>query len=154
MTRTSPKECRIVPVERRLTAVVKAHVSMDKLPEAQMSLRGRINAALPQLDVGPVGPSCTLWRPPADGRLEMEPGVIITRAFAPFGDVVPSSLPAGRAAHFRHAGPYEGIPGAWQTLFAWCSAQRLSLAGVNWEIYGDWNDDPMKLETSMYALLT
>jgi hypothetical protein len=153
MTDTPPDGCRIVPVEQRLTAVVKAHVSMDKLPEAQQSVRARIGAALPSLDVAPVGQSCTLWRPPAGGRLEMEPGVIVARGFEPVGDVVPSFLPAGRAAHFLHVGHYEGIPRAWQTLFDWCTAERLRLAGINWEIYGDWNDDPAKLETSMYALL-
>jgi len=71
----------------------------------------------------------------------------------PVGEVVPSALPAGRAAHFLLVGSYEGIPGAWQTLFAWCAEQRLKLADVNWEIYGEWNDDPAKLETSMHALL-
>ena len=28
-----------------------------------------------------------------------------------------------------------------------------SLAGTSWEIYGDWNDDPTKLETLVVYLL-
>lgn len=32
---------------------------------------------------------------------------------------------------------------------AWYVAGGLELAGPNWEIYGDWNDDPAKLETAM-----
>jgi hypothetical protein len=27
------------------------------------------------------------------------------------------------------------------------------LAGVDWEVYGDWNDDEAKLETHVYYLL-
>lgn len=153
MTKTMPRECRIVTVERQLTAVAKAHVRMDEIPAAQRSLRGKINAAVQSLDVGPLGPTFTLWRPPTEGRLDLEPGVLVSRAFEPVGEVVPSSLPAGRAAHRRLVGPYDGLPGAWKILFDWCAAEGLRLAGVNWEIYGDWNDDPSKLETSLYALL-
>ena len=48
----------------------------------------------------------------------------------------------------------DGMPGAWQTLFDWCKAERLDLAGINWEIYMPWEGvDPAKLETDLYALL-
>ena len=150
---TRPGECRIVTVERRLAAVIKAQVPFREIPAAQRLLRARIAAAVRSLDVGPLGRTFTLWRPPVDGRLDMEPGILVSRGFEPVGEVVPSALPAGRAAHFLLVGSYEGIPGAWQALFAWCAEQRLKLADVNWEIYGEWNDDPAKLETSMHALL-
>jgi hypothetical protein len=153
MTKPGPGECRIVTVERQLTAVAKIQVRIAEIPEAQRSLRRKINAALQSLDVGPLGHSFTLWRPMPDGRLDMEPGVLVSRAFEPVGEVVPSALPAGRAAHFVLVGPYDGLSGAWQTIFAWCAEKGLKLAGVNWEIYGEWNDDPSKLETSMHALL-
>jgi effector-binding domain-containing protein len=145
-----PGECSVVTVERRLAAVIKAQVPMREIPEAQRALRAKIDAALPSLDAGPLGLRFTLWSPPLN---DMEPGILVSRAFEPVGEVVPSALPAGRAAHFLLVGPYDGIPGAWQTLFAWCSEKGLKLAGINWEIYGDWNDDPSKLETSMHALL-
>ncbi|HLM11416.1 MAG TPA: hypothetical protein VK362_03475 [Reyranella sp.] len=46
------------------------------------------------------------------------------------------------------------MPGAWQTLFAWCQAEKLELAGINWEIYMPWQGvDPGRLETDLYALL-
>jgi len=67
---------------------------------------------------------------------------------------VPSELPAGRAAHFQLKGPFDGMPGAWQTLFAWCQAEKLEPAGINWEIYMPWQGvDPARLETDLYALL-
>ncbi len=154
VAQSKPSECRIVTVERQLTAVVKALVPMDKIPEAQGSLRAKISAALPSLDAGPVGHSLTLWRPPTNGRLDLEPGVLVSRVFEPQGEVVPSTLPAGRAAHCLLVGPFDGLPGAWQRLFAWCAEERLQLAHVNWEIYGDWKDDPAAQETSLYALLS
>jgi hypothetical protein len=143
----------IVAAEERLTAVVPVEAEFAKLPEAQRAARAALQAALPALDVGPLGATCTRWRPPANGRLPMEPGIIVSRGFARAGDVVPSSLPAGRTAHLVMRGPYEGLPGAWQALFAWCTAQGVALAGVNWEIYGEPNEDSSKTETSLHALL-
>jgi effector-binding domain-containing protein len=57
--------------------------------------------------------------------LDMEIGTIVGRSFAAKGEVMPSELPAGRAAHFQLKGPFDGMPGAWQTLFAWCQAEKL-----------------------------
>jgi hypothetical protein len=151
-TKTMTKaECGIVTVERRLTAVATAQARIAEIPQVQRSLRGKINVALGSLDVGPLGPTCTLWRPLPDGRLDLEPGILIARAFEPVGEVVPSALPAGRAAHLLYVGPYEGLSGAWQTLFAWCKQNELELAGINWEIYE--NKDSAPPETSLYALL-
>lgn len=152
-TSSKPGECSVVTVERRITAVVKAIVPMAEIPEAQRSSRRKIDAALKSLDVEPVGPSCTLWRPSTDGRLDMEPGVVVSRAFEPVGEVVTSALPAGRAARFLLVGPFDGLSGAWQTLFGWCAKENLKPAGINWEIYGDFNSDPTQQETWVHALL-
>ena len=84
----------------------------------------------------------------------MEPGVLVSGAFPAAGDVVPSELPAGRAAYFLLRGSFEGLPGAWKTLLDWCAAEKLPLAGVNWEIYSQWQDvEPDQIETALYALL-
>jgi effector-binding domain-containing protein len=150
-TMTRPGECRIVTVECRLTAAARAKVRINEIPETQRSLRRKINAAVQSLELGPLGDTCTLWRPLTDGRLDLEPGVLVARDFEPVGEVVPSALPAGRAAHFLYVGPYEGLSGAWQILFAWCAQEGLKLAGINWEIYR--SEDSAQPETSLYALL-
>ncbi len=82
------------------------------------------------------------WRPPVDGVLPMEPGTIVAKSFAAHGDVVASELPAGRAAHFVLKGGFEGLGGAWQKLFEWCAVEKLTLAGLNWEVYGAPAADP------------
>ena len=145
--------CSIVTVERQLTAVVKIEAPMNGLMQAHQSARAKINAALPKLDVGPLGLTCTRWRPPADGVMTMEPGTIVTKPFAALDGVVPSELPAGRAAHFVLKGSFEGLGGAWQTLFDWCGAEKLQLAGLNWEVYGAPAADPAQQETYLYAKL-
>jgi effector-binding domain-containing protein len=147
-------DCKIVTTERRPTAVIRLKARMSDLREAQQTSRAKLAEALPTLGVSPLEHSCTLWRPPVDGVLDMEPGVLVSGAFAAVGDVVPSELPAGRAAYFLLRGSFEGLPGAWKTLLDWCAAEKLPLAGVNWEIYGPSQDvEPDQLETALYALL-
>jgi hypothetical protein len=140
-------DCRIVTVERRLTAVIKTEPAFPQIPEVQRASRGKLGTLLPSLDCGPLGPTCTRWTPPIGGKLPMEIGVIVAQAFAAKDDVVPSDLPAGRAVHFSMKGPFDGLPGAWHTVFEWCKAQALTPAGINWEIYGGEQD------AELYALL-
>ncbi|MBV9835979.1 MAG: GyrI-like domain-containing protein [Alphaproteobacteria bacterium] len=123
---------------------------MSKLPEVQRAARAQLAEVVPSLDAGPVGLGITLWHPPADGHMAMEPGFLVSRDFSPVGEVVPSALPAGRAAHVLLIGPYDLLPGAWGKLFKWCESEKLKLAGTNWEIYGGSAETP---ETALYALL-
>jgi hypothetical protein len=146
--------CSIVTVDRQLTAVVKTKAPFPEIPNAQRSARAAVDAALLSLSAGPLGRPLTRFRTPARDALDMEIGTIVGRSFAGRGEIVLSDLPAGRAAHFQLKGPFDGMPGAWQTLFAWCQAEKLELAGINWEIYVPWQGvDPAKLETDLYALL-
>lgn len=145
----------IVTTDRRPTAVVRVKAKMGELRQAQQTSRARLAEVLPTLEVQPLGHTCTLWRPPVDGVLDMEPGTLVSGTFPPVDDVVPSELPAGRAAYFLLRGPFDNLPGAWKTLFDWCAAEKLALAGVNWEIYSAQDDaEPDRLETALYALLT
>lgn len=146
--------CSVVTVARQLTAVVKAEVPFAGIPAAQRASREKLNTVLASLDAGPLGRTCTRWHPPTGGKLGMEMGMIVARAFAAAGEVTPSELPAGRAVHLLLKGPFDGLPGAWQTLFQWCEAEKLKPAGINWEIYSDGQGiDPAQQETELYALL-
>ena len=35
----------------------------------------------------------------------------------------------------------------------WCAEQGHTLAGPNWEVYGDWTDNPAELRTDVFYLL-
>src|SRR5688572_29569589 len=146
-------DCKIVTVERQLTAVVTAKVPFAEIPQAQRAARARIEAGLPSLDTGALGLTCTRWLPPEGGALYMEMGTIVARAIEARGEIVPSELPAGRAVHAVMVGPFDGMGAAWHTLFEWCQAEKLKPAGINWEIYGPTPTDPAKQETYLYALL-
>ncbi len=63
------------------------------------------------------------------------------------------TLGAGRAARALHVGPYSELHRTYSELHAWCRREGLRLASQSWEIYGDWQDDPSKLETELYLRL-
>jgi effector-binding domain-containing protein len=80
-------------------------------------------------------------------------GVEVTRRFEPRGEVRCVETPAGEAAVLVHRGEYSGLPGAHAALHAWCAANARNIGAFSLEVYGDWSNDPSKLETTVQYLL-
>ena len=80
-------------------------------------------------------------------------GVEVARTFTGEDEVQCVTTPAGQAAVVVHRGPYEEMRAAHQALHEWCAANRRAIGGYSIEIYGDWSDDPAKLETTIQYLL-
>lgn len=72
----------------------------------------------------------------------------------PPAPLVLGGIPAGRAAHVRHVGPYSTIPESVQRLFAWCGEHGHTVVEPSWEVYGDWDEDESKLVTDIYVAVT
>lgn len=144
---------KIIHVSAQHTAVVKAEVPFNELPQVQRMARQQIAAALPQLDVAPIGLSCTLSRMSAPGHIYLEPGVIVAREFTALGTVVASHLPAGQAVEYVLTGSFHQLPEAWSALIAWCKGQDFDLEGNFWEIYGPEPAVGEEQSTTLYALL-
>ena len=92
----------------------------------------------------------------ADGPgspMEVDYGVEVIRRFDPSGEVRPVEAPAGEVAIATHVGPYDRMLFAHAAVHDWVKDNRRELAGRSWEIYGDWTDDPAKLETTIVYLL-
>jgi effector-binding domain-containing protein len=49
-----------------------------------------------------------------------------------------------------HRGPYDGLAAAHRAVLNHCANEGLALSGTRWEIYGDWEEDPARLETQVY----
>ena len=80
-------------------------------------------------------------------------GVEVVRQFESEGDVACVTTPSGEAAVVVHRGPYTKLGAAHQALHQWCAANGRSIGAYSLEIYGDWSDDPEKLETTVQYLL-
>src|SRR5437868_15429069 len=55
---------------------------------------------------------------------------------APPAPLILATTPGGRAVHFRHVGPYSGIPSSVQQLFGWCASEGIEVVEPMWEVYG------------------
>jgi len=88
-----------------------------------------------------------------DLPMQVDFGVEVTRAFEPEGEVGPALTPGGEVALAVHVGPYAELARTHDAIHAWRAANGRAFASTSWEIYGDWTDDPTKLETTVVYLL-
>jgi effector-binding domain-containing protein len=102
------------------------------------------------------GHNVFLYHHPANREdpMDVDFGVQVTRSFERSGEVFSAETPAGKIASALHIGPYEQLGRAHQAIHSWAAANKITFAGKSWEIYGDWTDDPTKLETRVEYLLS
>ena len=99
------------------------------------------------------GHNVVIYHAGEPGQLTIDAGVEVFTGFTERGAVRSITTPAGEAAMTAHYGEYSLMGGAYAALDQWCAANGRQRAGVNWEVYGDWDDDPAKHRTDIYALL-
>ena len=101
------------------------------------------------------GHNVFLYHHPArrDLPMDVDFGVEVTRAFESAGEVYATVVPAGTVAMALHVGDYGRMKETHDAIHAWREANNREFAGKSWEIYGDWSDDPSKLETTIMYLL-
>jgi effector-binding domain-containing protein len=80
-------------------------------------------------------------------------GVQVANRFEDEGDITCVETPSGEVAQTVHIGPYSRLGEAHAAIHQWCKANQRSIGAVSWEIYGHWNNDPEKLETTVQYLL-
>lgn len=93
-----------------------------------------------------------------DDGIRLEVGVELDGPFTERGGVVRSATPAGDVASTTHVGPYGSLAAAHEAIRRWVRENHRQLAGPSWEIYGhwrpEWNDDPSKIRTDVFYLLS
>ena len=137
---------------QQLVAVI-GEVAMADIPAKMMTKMDAVWAFVRAHGITGTGHNVWLYRPRPDGRMDVEVGVQVAAPVAVEGDVVLRQTPGGTAAHTFHYGEYDALPGVYRAVFEWCAENGHALAGVNWEVYGDWHDDPAKRRTDVYCLV-
>ena len=80
-------------------------------------------------------------------------GVQVAAAFDGDCSIDCAAMPNGVTAVATHIGLYNRLGETHRAVRAWCQEHGHALSGTSWEIYGDWTDDPTKLETTIGYLL-
>src|SRR5580658_801770 len=65
-----------------------------------------------------------------------------------------ASTPGGTVATTVYMGPYDQMKSAHEAIHEWARENSRGLAGPSWEVYGHWSDDPAKLRTDIFYLLS
>jgi effector-binding domain-containing protein len=144
---------RIVTTPQTPTAVVAETTSWEAFPRLWGALLAEVWTFLRSSGLT-TGRNIMLYK---DDSPSVEVGAEVSSSFTGDGRVVPSSLPAGRAAVAVARG--EPSPASLARAHAavrdWCAAHGHALTGVRWEIYGHWpeDQDPALFETEVYWLL-
>ncbi|HEV7572670.1 MAG TPA: GyrI-like domain-containing protein [Thermoanaerobaculia bacterium] len=147
---------QIEVVSPRLLAAVSREVAVGRVRDVWRPALDQVWAFLrTQLGLRTDGHNIFVYHLPAnDGDpIHADFGVEVTGEFARCGEVRPVRTPSGEAAVARHVGPYDDLAEAHSAIHEWSRKSGRALGRTSWEIYGDWNDDPTKLETLVMYLL-
>jgi effector-binding domain-containing protein len=99
------------------------------------------------------GHNVVVYGPGEAGELAIDAGVEVFDEFTERGVVRRVITPDGEVATAAHYGEYSDVGGAYAAIDRWCAENGRDSAGVNWEVYGDWADDPAQRRTDVYKLL-
>jgi effector-binding domain-containing protein len=141
-------DVKYVNAER--TAVVRRRATHSELATVVPQACGEVWAFFRASQLPRPGRNLALY---LDGEINLECGVEVTQPFVGTDQVVCSSTPAGTVATTAHFGPYHLLGQTHAAICDWCADDGYTPAGPNWEVYGNWTDDPTKLRTDVYYLL-
>jgi effector-binding domain-containing protein len=145
--------CDLAAVAPVILAVTPAMTTQSEIPTRIPPMFDVVYAWLARSQCTKADDNYVVYDQFGRGGMRMQVGFPVTQRFVGDDQIVCFEIQPGRAAHTRHLGPYSGLRAANTELNDWCAQRRLQLAGVSWEVYGDWNDDQSKLVTDIYFRL-
>lgn len=134
-------------------AVTEAFVRQADIPARIPGMLDIAYAWLRESGADRIGNNYAVYDRFSSDGMRMQVGFPVSRRFTDAAQVKCVERAAGRAAHTRHHGAYSGLPDANSRLYEWCTQQSLQIAGVSWEVYGDWHEDESRLVTDIYVQL-
>ncbi len=146
-------EIALVEAHPRPLAAVRVTTVLSRWPDQFRKVLDTVYEAVSAGKVQQSGQNVMVYHPREDGRVDIECGIEVAAKFEGLGQVVYCETPAGLAATVVHIGPYERLGVSHGAIREWVRRKGHHLNGTCWEIYGDWNDDPMKLRTDLFHLL-
>ena len=141
---------RVAP---RLLAVVRERMALRDVPSRFRPCLDQVYAAAKGGSFVLDGQNVFVYRASPSGLVDVAFGVGVTGRCSPVGLVECSDVPGGIVATTTHWGDYGALGAAHDAVVTWCRAEGHTLAGVSWEVYGHWSDDPATRRTDVCHLL-
>ncbi len=147
-------QVKVQTLSPRILAAVRRSVAIKDIPTAFKPALDSVWEFLRRhAGLRSDGHNIFLYHHESPNIMPVDFGVEVVRPFVGEGDVACVTTPAGEAAVVVHRGPYAKLGAAHQSLRQWCAANDRAIGAHSLEIYGDWSDDPEKLETTIQYLL-
>ncbi len=146
-------EVKIHSVPTRHLAVVRRRLKWSELGGNLIPLLDRVYTQVHAGKIIQSGQNVFVYKEGTKDHVTVEVGVEVVGRFEEVEDVVYSSTPSGEVASTLHIGPYSDLGNAYDALIRWCEEHRRAQMNVHWEVYGDWEADPAKLQTQVFFLL-
>lgn len=152
----------IETVRPRILAAVRKRVAMGRIAQEFKPALDKVWAFLKQNPgLRTDGHNIFLYHHESPSIMPVDFGVEVVRSFVgstpdsgpDSGEVACVTTPGGEAAQIVHRGPYDQMRGAHEALHQWCAANKRRIGMYSLEIYGDWSNDPAKLETTIQYML-
>ena len=140
-------------VPSRHLAVIKQQLKWSALGTNLIPLLDRVYVQVRAGLIVQSGHNVFVYKDATKDGVRVEVGVQVSDYFENVEDVVYSSTPSGEVASTLHVGPYSDLSHAYDALSLWCKEHHRARANTYWEVYGDWEEDPSKLETEVFYLL-
>ena len=147
-----PYEVRAERASPRALAAVRADTTGERLAADIVRLLDLVWPVLREQGAT-TGHNVVIYYPGEGGALTVDAGVEALTDFTDRGQVRHASTPSGEAATAAHYGEYSAMSRTYAALDSWCRENGRRPAGVNWEVYGDWDEDPANVRTDVYLLL-
>jgi effector-binding domain-containing protein len=147
-----PYQVRTEQAGPRVLAAVSAVTTPQRLGADIIGLLDQVWPLLREQGAR-TGHNVVVYRGGEAGALAIDAGVEVFDDFTERGAVRRLTTPAGEVAATAHYGEYSALSGAYAALDQWCAEHGREGTGVNWEVYGDWADDPAQRRTDVYKLL-
>ena len=139
----------IVETTPTLLAMVRCKAQQRDVPQALVAGLDKIYAVL-RAHGARSGRNVAVYIDMTDGVVTFQAGVEIDARFEQQGEVVVSATPGGRAAHVVHIGDYASMAATTMAAMQAMIAQKLPVGGLNWEVYGEFEEDPAKRRVDIY----
>lgn len=140
-----------IDAEARPTAVVPATTTWPEFPALWGELLGEVWTCL---RAGGITGGCRNVMLYLDDTPRVEIGVELRQPCPLTGRVVSSALPAGPVAMTVHYGSYAELGAAHEAVHDWARRNGRQPSRTRWEVYGPHSDDPAKVWTEVYWLLS
>lgn len=133
--------------------MVRRRLEWSELGGNLIPLLDRVYARVRAGKIIQSGQNVFVYKEGTNDHVTVEVGVEVAAPFEDVEDVVYSSTPSGEVASTLHIGPYSDLGSAYDALRRWCQEHHRAQMNVFWEVYGDWEEDPTKLQTEVFYLL-